>query len=326
MRFAIYGAGASGQYLGAKLHKSGHDVSLIARGDRLSLIRKEGITVYGDGEPLHAMTKAADNCSDVGVVDYVFLTVKASQLSEIADKLGPLLGPETAVVSTQNGIPWLYFYKEGSPHEGRRIKSIDPDGLITKLIPMERIIGSIVFPAVIQNGLNNVTHIEGNKLSVGEPDGKTTERVRRLSKAVSESGLRSPIKSDIRAEMWAKLLGNIAFNPVSSLTLANLHEISTEEQLIIGIRHVMEEANAVAEYFIKKVPITVDQRLAGIAKVGDHKTSTLQDREKNEGMEYEAIIGAVLELGDIAGESMDFTRYTYGLIKLLNYKNESNVD
>ncbi|MEE2885479.1 MAG: 2-dehydropantoate 2-reductase [Chloroflexota bacterium] len=326
MKFAIYGAGAIGQYLGAKLGKFGHDVFLIARGDRLSLIQKEGITVYGDGESLHTRPKATDNCSDVGVVDYVFLTVKAGRLSEIADKLGPLLGPETVVVSTQNGIPWWYFYKEGGPHEGRRIKSIDPDGLITKSIPMDQIIGSIVFPAVIQNGLNSVTHIEGNKISVGELDGQTTTRVRDLSKALRESGLKSPITSNIRAVMWAKLIGNIAFNPVSSLTLANLREISTDEQLIIGIRRVMEEANAVAKYFIKRVPITVDQRLAGIAKVGDHKTSTLQDREKNDGMEYEAIIGAVLELGEIAGESMDFTRYTYGLIKLLDYKNESNAD
>ena len=318
MRFAIYGAGAVGQYLGAKLCKFGHDVSLISRGDRLSLIKKEGVTVYGADENLHVRPSATHNCSDVGVVDYVFLTVKAHQLSEIADKLNPLLGPETAVVSTQNGIPWWDFYKHGGVYDGMRIELLDPDGLITKAIPTDRIIGSIVFPAVSTIGPNKIRHIEGDKFPIGELDGQSTDRAKRLSNALIESGLRSPIKSNIRAEMWAKLLGNIAFNPISALTVATLDRLSAQKEIIEGARVVMEEADSVASALGIKIRVSLDQRLAGIEKVGAHKTSMLQDVELGRSMELESIIGAVIELGKMVDIGTPYTSFIYGLIKLRN--------
>lgn len=318
MRFAIVGAGAIGSYLGAKLCQLGHDVSLIARGPHLRAMQANGVMICGADENLHVRPTVTDRCADVGVVDYVFLTVKAHGLSEIAGKLQPLLGPETVVVSAQNGIPWWYFYKHGGPLDGRRIELLDPGGFITKSIPTDRVIGSIVYPSASVVEPGKIMHIEGNRFSIGELDGQKTERSKLLSEALIESGLRCPIRTRIRHDMWVKLLGNIAFNPISALTMATLDRVVSQVQVVEGARAVMEEADSVACALGIDVPVSVDMRLAGVEKVGAHKTSMLQDVETGRPMELESIIGAVIELGEMVGIRMPYARFVYGLIKLRN--------
>ena len=222
MRFAVVGAGAIGAYLGAKLSVSGHDVSLIARGPHLQAMQTHGVRVRSPEGDFQAHPTATGDYDEVGEVDFVFLTVKAHSLPEVAPRLGPLLGPETAVVSTQNGIPWWYFQRHGGPWEGRRIARLDPHGTVSAAIAAERVIGCIAYPSASIAEPGVIDHLEGNRFSIGEPDGSTSGRCRRLSGALKESGLRGPIRSRIRADVWVKLLGNVAFNPISALTRATL--------------------------------------------------------------------------------------------------------
>ena len=222
MRFAVVGAGAIGAYLGARLSLSGRDVSLIARGPHLRAMQTRGVRVRSPEGDFEAHPTATDDYEEVGAVDFVFLTVKAHSLPEVAPRLGPLLGPETAVVSAQNGIPWWYFQRHGGPLDGRRIERLDPDGAISAAIPAERVIGCIVYPSASIAEPGVIDHLEGYRFSIGEPDGSTSDRCKRLSDALKASGLRCPIRSRIRVDMWVKLLGNVAFNPISVLTRATL--------------------------------------------------------------------------------------------------------
>ena len=317
MRFAVVGAGAIGAYLGAKLSLSGHQVYLIARGPHLRAMQKHGVRVRSPEGDFQAHPAATGDYDEVGEVDFVFLTVKAHSLPEVAPRLGPLLGPETAVVSAQNGIPWWYFHRHGGPWEGRRIAQLDPDGTVSAAITAQRVIGCIVYPSasIAEPGL--IDHREGNRFSIGEPDGMTSGRCRRLSDALKESGLRSPIRSRIRADMWVKLLGNVAFNPISALTRATLVEITGHPQALALARSIMEEADAVANALGVRVPVSIEQRIAGAAGVGQHKTSMLQDLESGRPMELEAIVGAVIELGEMLDVPMPNTKAVYAAAKLL---------
>ena len=317
LKFAIVGAGAIGAFLGAKLSYSGEEVHLIARGPHLRAMQERGIQVRSPDGDLHAHPPATDDISAIGHVDFVFLTVKAHSLPEIATRLEPLLGPETAVVSAQNGVPWWYFQRHGGPWDGVRIESVDPGGAIAAAVPAERIIGSVVYPSaeIVEPGV--IAHIEGDRFSIGELEGTTSERCRRLSSAIIKAGLRSPIRSRIRVDIWVKLLGNLAFNPISALTRATLHEIVTNPDTGGLARAVMEEADAVARALGVKVPISVDQRMEGARKVGHHKTSMLQDLEAGKPMELESIVGAVVELGDKTGVPMPHTRAIYACATLL---------
>jgi 2-dehydropantoate 2-reductase len=317
MRFAIVGAGAIGAFLGARLQNAGHEVYLIARGPHLRAMQSGGVRVLSPEGDFDARPVATDDYEEAGAVDYVFLTVKAHSLDQVAPNLAPLLGPETAVVSAQNGIPWWYFQRHGGPLDGTLLESLDPRGVISSAIAPERIIGCIVYPsaAIVEPGI--VRHIEGDRFAIGELDGTTTDRCRRLASAIMESGLRSPIRSRIRRDLWVKLLGNVAFNPISALTRATLAEIVTHPEARAAARAIMEEADAVARAVGVEVPISIDQRMAGAEKVGNHKTSMLQDLEAGRPMELESIVGAVVELGDKLGVPVDNTKAVYACARLL---------
>ena len=317
MRFAVVGAGAIGAYLGAKLSLSGHDVSLIARGPHLQAMQTRGVRVRSPDGDFQAHPTAIADYDAVGEVDFVFLTVKAHSLPEVAPRLGPLLGPETAVVSTQNGIPWWYFQRHGGPWDGRRIARLDPDGTISAAIAAGRVIGCIAYPSASIAEPGVIDHLEGNRFSIGEPDGSTSRRCRSLSDALRESGLRGPIRSNIRADVWVKLLGNVAFNPISALTRASLVEIARHPEALALARSIMQEADAVANALGVTVPVSIDQRIAGAAAVGQHKTSMLQDLESGRPMELEAIVGAVIELGEMLDVPVPNTQAVYAAAKLL---------
>ena len=317
MRIAIVGAGAIGAYLGAKLSASGEEVFLIARGPHLKAMQAHGVRVRSPEGDFEAHPTATGDFKEIGPVDYVFLTVKAHGLTEVAPRLEPLLNPDTAVVSAQNGIPWWYFQRHGGPWDGTQIESVDPGGVISKAIAAERIIACIVYPSALIVEPGVIQHVEGNRFSMGELDGTTTERCRRLADTLTKSGLRCPIRSRIRDELWAKLLGNLAFNPISALTRATLSEIATHPEARAVARAAMEEADAVATGLGVKIPVTIDRRIDGAEKVGDHKTSMLQDVEAGKPIELESLVGAVVELGEKLGLPMPYTKTIYACAKLL---------
>ena len=317
MKIAIVGAGAIGAFLGAKLALSGEDVYLIARGPHLKAMQADGVRVRSPDGDFEAHPTATDDYESIGPVDFVFLTVKAHSLTGIAPNLAPLLGPDTAVVSAQNGIPWWYFMGHGGPFDGESIESVDPGGVIAAAIDPSRIIGCVVYPStsIVQPGV--IEHIEGNRFSLGELDGSTSDRCRRLAAALIAAGLRAPIRGHIRHDMWVKLLGNVVFNPMSALTGATLVEMVTHPETNATVRAVMAEADEVARGLGVRLPFTIEQRMEGARKVGAHKTSMLQDLEAGRPMELESVVGVVIELGEKLGLPMPLTRTLYSCARLL---------
>ena len=317
MRIAIVGAGAVGAYLGAKLSGSGEEVFLIARGPHLQAMKVKGVRVYSPLGDFEAHPTATGNYKEIGVVDYVFLTVKAHGLTDVVSKLEPLLGPDTSVVSAQNGIPWWYFQRHGGQWDGTHLESVDPGGKIADSIPPERVIGCIIYPSISILEPGVIQHVEGNRFSVGELDGITTDRCRRLADTLNKAGLRCPIRSRIRDELWAKLLGNLSFNPVSALTRATLSEIATHSEARAVIQDSMQEVDSVARGLGVKIPVTIERRIEGAEKVGDHKTSMFQDIMAGKPIEIESLVGSVIELGEKLGVNMPHTRTIYACTKLL---------
>jgi len=318
LKIAIVGAGAIGAFLGAKLALSGVDVYLIARGPHLREMQANGVRVRSPEGDFEAHPTATGDYESIGPVDYVFLTVKAHSLTAIAPNLAPLLGPETAVVSAQNGIPWWYFQSHGGPFDGQSIESVDPGGVIAKAIDPSRIIGCVVYPSTVIVEPGVIEHIEGNRFSIGELDGTSSDRCKRLAAALIGSGLRAPVRGHIRHDMWVKLLGNVVFNPMSALTGATLVEMVTHPETNALVRAVMEEADAVAEGLGVRLSLTIDQRMEGAKKVGAHKTSMLQDLEAGRPMELESVVGVVIELGEKLGLPMPHTKTLYTCARLLD--------
>lgn len=318
MKIAIVGAGAIGAFLGAKLALSGVDVYLIARGPHLREMQANGVRIRSPEGDFEAHPTATGDYESIGPVDYVFLTVKAHSLTAIAPNLAPLLGPETAVVSAQNGIPWWYFQSHGGPFDGQSIESVDPGGVIAKAIDPSRIIGCVVYPSTVIVEPGVIEHIEGNRFSIGELDGTSSDRCKRLAAALIGSGLRAPVRGHIRHDMWVKLLGNVVFNPMSALTGATLVEMVTHPETNALVRAVMEEADAVAEGLGVRLSLTIDQRMEGAKKVGAHKTSMLQDLEAGRPMELESVVGVVIELGEKLGLPMPHTKTLYTCARLLD--------
>jgi len=318
VKIAIVGAGAIGAFLGAKLALSGEDVYLIARGAHLQAMQTHGVQVKSPEGDFEAHPNATDDYESVGPVDFVFLTVKAHSLTEIAPQIAPLLGPETAVVSAQNGIPWWYFHSHGGPFDGTAIESVDPGGVVAQAIDPSRIIGCIIYPStvIVQPGV--IEHIEGNRFSIGELDGTSSDRCKTLAAALIGAGLKAPIRSRIRHDLWVKLLGNVVFNPMSALTGATLEEMATHPESSAIARAVMAEADEVAVALGIRLPLTIDQRMDGARKVGVHKTSMLQDLESGRPMELESVVGVVIELGEKLGLPMPHTRTLYSCTRLLS--------
>jgi len=320
MRFAVYGAGAIGAYMGAKLSAAGEDVALIARGPHLEAIRENGVRIRSSDGDFDARLMATNDPNEIGTVDVVVLAVKAHGLTAIAPLLSPMLGPNTIVLPAQNGIPWWYFQGHGGRWEGTQLESVDPGGIITKHIATERIVGCVVYPAatIVEPGI--IHHEEGNRFSIGELDGSSSLRCKELAAAIGSSGLRAPVRSNIRQEIWVKLLGNLAFNPVSALTKASMVEIAMDPDARSVVQTMMEEAYAVAEALGVEIPISIEQRLAGAQNVGEHKTSMLQDVEAAKPIEIDGLVGSVLELGSLLGIPMPYTNTVYACTKLLAQK------
>src|SRR4051812_6202368 len=318
MKIVIAGAGAIGGYIGAKLTKAGADVVLFARGPHLKAMQERGLRVISPDGDFEVRPQATGDLATIGQADVIFLGVKAHGLTALAPSLRPLFGPDTAVVSTQNGIPWWYFQGYGGDLEGLRLERVDPGGVIAASIEARRVVGALAYFAtdVVEPGV--IRHTEGNKISFGEPDGSKSDRCRAIAEPLIAAGLRGPITARFRHEIWVKLLGNVAFNPISALTGAPLEALVRHPDTAHVIRDVMAETEAVAARLGIELPISIDQRMAGAAKVGAHKTSMLQDLEAGRPMELEAVVGAVVELGDRLGVPMPATRTVYACAKLLD--------
>src|SRR5580693_5130850 len=301
MRFLIAGAGAIGAYIGARMAQAGFDVTLFARGPHLRALQEHGVQVKSSEGDFVARPAIAGSLEEVGPVDVVFLGVKAHSLPQLAPLLNPVLGAETTVVSTQNGIPWWYFQGFGGELEGLRLERVDPGGVISSAIEARSVVGSIVYFSTEISSPGVIQHIEGNRITLGEPDGSRSERCRRIAEALVASGLRCPVTARIRHEIWVKVLGNASVNPISALTRATVVQIMRDPGVSPLIRKIMEEVEAVSHKMEMELPITIDQRMAGAEKVGEHKTSMLQDLEAGRPMELEALVGAVIELGERVG-------------------------
>jgi len=318
MKFLIAGAGAIGAYIGAHMARAGLDVTLFGRGPHLRAMQEHGVrvkTVEGDFE---ARPKVASKLEEVGQVDVVLLAVKAHSLPELAPQLRPVLSRDTTVVSMQNGVPWWYFQGCGGPCEGIRLERVDPGGVISAAIEPRRVVGSIVYLSTEVEQPGVIRHTEGNRISLGEPEGTRSDRCRRIAEALIAAGLRCPVTTRIRHEIWVKILGNVAFNPVSVLTGATLVQMARDPEVSALVRNIMREAEAVAGQLGLELPISIEQRMAGAEKVGEHKTSMLQDLEAGRAMELEAVVGAVVELGERFNLPMVHTRTVYACVKLLS--------
>ncbi len=302
MKICVFGAGAIGGYMGVKLAQAGADVSLVARGPHLAAMKANGLKLIEEGgEETVVSVTASDNPADLGVQDYIIVTLKAHSVPPIVDKMKPLIGPNTTIVSGVNGVPWWYFHKIGGEHEGTRLESVDPGNAQWDGFGPDRVLGCVVYPAaeVIEPGV--VKHIEGNRFSLGEPDGSKSERATALSQALSSAGLKAPVRPRLRDEIWVKLWGNLSFNPISALTHATLDVLCTDPGTRAVAKGMMLEAQEIAEKLGVKFPIDVERRIDGGAAVGAHRTSMLQDLDQGRPMEIDALVGSVQELGRVVG-------------------------
>tara|TARA_R110002073_G_scaffold36992_2_gene107499 strand:- start:661 stop:1635 length:975 start_codon:yes stop_codon:yes gene_type:complete len=316
MRICIYGAGAIGAHLGAMLARTEHDVSLIARGPHLAAMQAKGLEFRSAEDTFTVHPTATDDPASLGPQDYVIVTLKAHQSAGVVDLMQPLLGPETAVVTCMNGVPWWYFYGLGGEHDGRTLESVDPGAKQWRDLGPERAIGSVVYPAaeIVEPGV--CQHIEGNAYPLGEPDGSRSERVTALSKAMIAAGLRAPVRTGIRDEIWIKLWGNLCFNPISALTHATLQQMGSDPAVRALIVLLMQEGQAVGEALGARFKVPLERRLQGATDVGAHKTSMLQDLERGRPMEIDALVTAVAELGDIVGVETPMLDAVLALVKL----------
>ncbi len=303
MKFAIVGAGAIGGLLGCKLALAGEEVVFIARNRNLAAINSQGFRLIDEAGAEHhaANVRAVQDMAAAGPQDAVLLTVKAHQVVDLLPQLRALFGSQTMLVTMINGVPWWYFQRLAGPQQGRVLETVDPGGRIAAQIEPERLIGSIVYPAAELLAPGVVKLIEGNRFTLGELDNTRSERIERLSKALMRAGFKAPVARDIRAEMWVKLWGNLSFNPISALTHATLEDICRFPPTRELAARMMREAQAVAEALGVQFKITLEQRIAGAEAVGAHKTSMLQDVEQGRAIELAALVGAVVELGQVVG-------------------------
>ena len=299
MRIAVLGAGAIGAYVGAALARGGADVHLVARGANLEALKRNGVKVLSPRGDFEAHPPATDDSTEIGPVDFVFLGLKANSYATAGPLLKPLLHEKTAVIAGQNGIPWWYFHKLEGPYEGRRIETVDPDGAVSNVIAPERAIGCVVYPGTELAEPGVVRHLEGTRFPIGEPDGTISERCLQFSEAMIAGGLKCPVEAQIRDEIWVKLMGNVAFNPLSALTRATLAAMCRHPLTRALVHSMMEESLQIAHALGSQPQISIERRISGAERVGEHKTSTLQDLEAGKPLELAALIDAVVELADL---------------------------
>jgi 2-dehydropantoate 2-reductase len=319
MKICVVGAGAIGGMLGVKLALSGHDVTLILRGANLQAVQANGLTlIEEDGNTLLANPiKATASIDDAGLQDLIILGLKAHQVAAVAPDLPKLMHSTTRVVTMQNGIPWWYFHKLPGPYTGMPVRAVDPDGVIAQHIPIDSVIGSVVYPAseVIRPGVIKV--IEGNRFTLGEIDGADSPGIRAISDAFKAAGFKAPVSSDIRSEIWLKVWGNLSFNPISALTHATLEDICLYPPTRELAARMMTEAQAIGEKLGVQFKVSLEKRIAGAQAVGQHKTSMLQDVEQGRALELQALVASVVELGQTTGTPTPTIQAVYALTSLL---------
>ena len=317
MKSLIIGAGAIGGYIGACMARADQDVTLFARGPHLKAMQENGLRVMSADGEFVVRPHVIGDLAESEPADVVFLGVKAHSLTALAPRVASVIGADTTVVSLQNGIPWWYFERGAGDLAGTHLETVDPGGVIRKSIDSSRVLGSIVYFSTDIPEPGVIRHTEGNRISLGEPDGSRSDRSRQIAEALIKAGLRCPVTTRLRNEIWVKLLGNAAFNPISALTRATLAAMARDPDVAMLVRNIMTEIAAVANKLGIDLPVSIDQRIAGAEKVGEHKTSMLQDLEAGRPTELDAIVGAVLEIGEKTGVAMPHTRAVYACTKLL---------
>ena len=320
MRICIVGAGAIGGLVGARLAAAGETVSVLARGANLEAISARGLTVIEpDGTQLRAPVAAASaDTGSLGPQDVIVLALKAHQLAGIARHLEALYDPDTVVVPMQNGVPWWFFQRFPGQYEGLRLQTLDPDGVLESCIPAQRIVASIAYPAAERLEPGVIKLIEGDRFPLGELDGERTDRVNAIAAAFSGAGFKSRVLTDVRSHLWIKAWGNLAFNPISALTRATLAEICADPATRSLAATVMQEAADIADKLGLRLRLSIEQRIAGAAEVGEHKTSMLQDVEAGRELEVDPLIGSFVELGRVTDTPMPATEMLHALVSQLN--------
>jgi 2-dehydropantoate 2-reductase len=315
VRVGIFGAGAIGGMLGVRLAQAGADVCFVARGPHLAAMRANGVTLRSGGGSVTMPVRCVADGAEAGVQDYVIVTLKAHSLPLAAPDIAKMMGPETALVTGINGVPYWYFYGLDQPWRDRRVESVDPGGALWDVLPPAQAIGCVVYPAaeVVEPGV--IEHTYGDRFSLGEPDGSRSARVEVLAKLIVSAGLKAPVRPRIRDEIWVKLWGNLCFNPISALTGSTLDRITGRPDLRALCRAMMGEAQVVAEALGVKFAIGLEKRIDGAAEVGVHKTSMLQDLERGRPMEIDALLGAVVELGGVTGHAMPVCEAVLALVR-----------
>jgi 2-dehydropantoate 2-reductase len=306
---AVIGAGAIGGLIGAHLAQAGQEVILVARGANLRAIQAEGLTVKRGKEVICVRPRATDDLSAVAEADVVFIAVKAHAISDLAPAAGAALKPGAVVIGTMNGIPWWYF-------RDRHLESVDPGGVIARSIPFEHVVGSVVYPAASLVAPGVVVHEDGDRISIGEPDGSRTERAQAVSRMLSEAGFKAPVQARLRSEIWLKLLGNATLNPLSAITRATMDQIFATEDRRQLVRGLMGEVAEVAKAYDVELPLSIEKRMEGAAATGAHKTSMLQDLEAGRRLETDALLGSVIELAETKQLEVPMLRQLFVLTKL----------
>lgn len=318
MHFAIIGAGAIGAYVGASLLRGGSEVTLVARGAHLRAMQERGVRVESERGDFHVHPNATDRCDSIGNVDCVIIALKAHQIAGMLDSMAPLLGPKTQVIAMQNGIPWWYFQNIGGELEGLVLERVDPGGLLASTFDPSRVIGCAVYSSTEIVGPGIIKHVEGTRYSLGHPSGEVTPAIEQISQAFVAGGLKAPVETNLRRDVWTKLLGNVCLNPISALTRATLVDMATHPLVEPLLREMMEESLAISNRLGVKLDVSIDKRIDGARRVGPHKTSTLQDIEAGRALEIDCIVGAVVELGTRLGIPVPATKHVYALTKLLD--------
>ena len=319
MKICVVGAGAIGGMLAVKLARTGHDVTVILRGANLEAVKQNGLTLIEENgnELLAKPIKATSSIAEAGAQDLVILGMKAHQVAAVAADLPQLMHSATRVVTMQNGIPWWYFYKLAGNYTGMPVQAVDPDGVIARYIPIDSVIGSVVYPAseVVRPGVIKV--MEGNRFTLGEIDGSDTPSIRAISDAFKAAGFKAPVSMDIRSEIWLKVWGNLSFNPISALTHATLEDICLYPPTRELAVSMMTEAQAIGEKLGVQFKVSLEKRIAGAQAVGQHKTSMLQDVEQGRALELQALVASVIELGNITHTPTPTIHAIYALASLL---------
>lgn len=319
MKFAVVGAGAIGAYVGAALARGDNDVTLIARGPHLEAMRRSGVRVLSPRGDFHVHPSATDDLEAAGEADVVFVSLKAHSLPELAPRLARALKPGSGVIWAQNGIPWWYFQSHGGPFDGLVLNSVDPEGSIARAFPPESVIGCVTYCSTEIVAPGVIRHLEGTRFTLGEPGGARSERCRLISKAFAQGGLKAPVDERIREQIWLKLVGNAAFNPITALTGATLGQLGELPEMMTLLRELFEETAAVAHAAGIDIPLSLERRLQAGIEVGDHKTSMLQDLEAGKPLELDCMTGVVSELAERLGVDVPRTRAVHACAKLLDH-------